>query len=262
MKTILLLIMGCFTGSLMAQKLPREVLNGQLVAETVVVDNVMITNKTLNYAVVSKKDGSFQIMARVKDTLVFSGFNFPRQLLILTEADFNFKVLKISIESQPTNLDEVIISPKALTGNLAKDAENIKVAHLYAGVNNRNAMDQLYFDDDQSSPDNKLMPGYLDPTYMVDFAKIGGKLVRAFKRSETQKLKNKDVSRFSIVVKNRFSDDFFRNTLKFNQEEVNTFLTFCESDEKAPNLIEKSTDFELIRFLESKAKEFRELKKE
>lgn len=104
----------------MAQKLPREILNGQLVAESISVDDILITNKTAKTATVSKKDGTFQISVHVKDTLVFTAFNIPRQLLIISEADLKFNVLQVQLESQVTNLEEVVINTNALSGNLKK----------------------------------------------------------------------------------------------------------------------------------------------
>lgn len=262
MKSKLVFIIMLITSNLLAQKLPRDILNGQLIAGSISVDDILITNKTGNTAAVSNEDGTFQIQARVKDTLIFSGFNFPRQILILNASDLRFKVLKIKIEGQAANLDEVVINPNALSGNLKKDSENIKITRLTASIDNLAAIDKLYVDDDKSAPDNKLMPGYLDDTYMVDFAKIGRKLVRSFKRTEADKIKNKDVSRFSVVVQNRFSDDFFRNTLKINQAEQVSFLNFCENDAQAKEMIANENDFELIKFLEQKKQEFRALKKE
>lgn len=262
MKSKLLFFALLFSVGLIAQKLPREVQKGQLVAESISLEDVLITNKTANTATISKNDGTFQIHVRVNDTLIFSGFNFPRQLLILNEADLKFNVLKIKIESRATNLEEVIINPNALSGDLKKDNENIKVTRLTANVDNLAVMDQLYFDDVKSSPDNKLMPGYLDPTYMMDFAKIGKKLVRSFKRSEAQKNKNKDITRFSVLVQSRFSDDFFRNTLKIEQFEITNFLIFCEKDPKSIGLVANSNDFELVQYLKQKKLEFRALKKE
>jgi hypothetical protein len=262
MNNKILFLILLISSSLLAQKLPREIMNGQLVSDGMSVDDILITNKTAKTAAVSKEDGTFQLAVRVNDTLVFLGFNFPRQLLILSDADLRFNVLKIKLENQAANLDEVVISPNALSGSLKKDSENIKITQVKTGVNNQAVMARLYEDDVRSSPANKLMPGYLDDTYMVNFAKIGQKLLRSFKRSEAEKVRNKDVTRFSIVVQNRFSSDFFRNTLKVEAAELSSFLDFCESDPKANTLIESTNDFELINFLKQKKQEYMDLKKE
>lgn len=262
MKLKLLFFLLTITANLSAQKLPREVLNGKLVADAMSVDDILVTNKTANTAAISNEDGTFQIMVRVKDTLVFSGFNFPRQILVLNEADLKFNVVEIKLEGQAANLDEVVINPKALSGDLKRDSDNIKITHLTANIDNLAAVDKLYEGDEKSSPQNKLMPGYVDPTYMMDFVKIGQKLVRSFKRSEADKTRSSDVSKFSVIVQNRFSDDFFRNTLKIDQSELQSFLNFCEKDPASKNFLTEGQDFELIKFLELKKQEFRALKKE
>ena len=262
MKNKLLLLLLMISSGLLAQKLPREILYGQLVADTMMVDNVLITNKTTRLSAVSKKDGTFQINVRVKDTLIFSSLNFPPQSLVLNDADLKLKLLKIKIESRPNQLDEVVINPNALTGNLAKDNENINVTKINAQIDNSMAMATLYEDDSQTSPENKLMPGYLDTRYMMDFMAIGKKLFKALKKSDAEKLRNKDVTRFSVVVQNRFSDDFFRNNLKMNKVQTTAFLDFCEKDAKASKLLENGNDFELIDFLVQKKQEFMQIKKE
>ena len=262
MKTKLLFFLFLITTNLIAQKLPREVLYGQLIADSTGVDNVLVTNKTAKLAVYSRNDGTFQIHVRMKDTLVFSSLNFPPQSLILNEADLKLNVLKIKIESRPNQLDEVVINPNALSGNLKKDNENIKITQLKPEIDNLLAIAILYEDDEQSSPENKLMPGYLDSQYMMDFQAIGVKLIRSLKNSEAQRTKNRDISRFSIIVQNRFSDEFFRNNFKMDKKQTEAFLIFCESDHQAKALTANGNDFELIEFLMLKKQEYKKFKKE
>ena len=262
MKTKLLFFLFLITSSLIAQKLPREVLYGQLITDSTEVDNVLVTNKTAKLAVYSRKDGTFQIHVRVKDTLVFSSLNFPPQSLILNEADLKLNVLKIKIESRPNQLDEVVINPNALSGNLKKDNENIKITQLKPEIDNLLAIAILYEDDEQSSPENKLMPGYLDSQYMMDFQAIGVKLIRSLKNSEAKRTKNKDISSFSVIVQNRFSDEFFRNNFKMDKKQTEAFLIFCESDHQAKALTANGNDFELIEFLMLKKQEYKKFKKE
>ena len=262
MKSKLLFLVLLFSGSLMAQKLPREILYGQLITDSTEVDNVLITNKTAKLAVYSRRDGTFQIHAREEDTLVFSSLNFPPHSLILNEADLKLNVLKIRIESRPNELEEVIIDPNALSGNLKKDDKNIKISQINPKIDNLSAIATLYEDDSQSSPVNKLMPGYLDTTYMMDFQAIGVNLFRYLRIGDSKRIKNKDLSRFSVVVQNRFSDDFFRNNFKMDKKQTQDFLIFCESDPQVKALSASGNDFELIDFLMLKKQEYVKFKKE
>lgn len=262
MKNKLLFLLLLIFNILSAQKLPREIFYGQLVADSAAVDNILITNKTANLATVSAKDGTFQIAVYVKDTLIFSGLNFSRQNIVLSESDLKFKLLRIKIESQVNSLDEVVIFPNALTGDLKRDSENIKVESVNVNVDVATAVATLYEDDLLSSPENKLMPGYVDNSYMMDFAAIGRKVIRALKKTDNEKNKSKDISKFSVLVQNRFSDDFFRNTLKMDWSESLAFLNFCERDPKASKFLADSGDFELIEFLLQKKEEYQNFKKE
>ena len=256
MKNKLLFVLLLFTSVLMAQKLPREILYGQLVADSTGVENVLVTNKTAKLAVYSRRDGTFQIHVREKDTLMFSNLNFPVQSLVLNEADLKLKVLKIKIESRPNQLDEVIINPNALSGNLEKDNENIKVTQLKPKIDNLLAVAVLYEDDEQSSPENKLMPGYVDNQYMMDFQAIGVKLVRYLALNKTSNSNNKDISSFPVIVQNRFSPEFFRNNFKMDKKQTEAFLIFCEGDPQAKKLTANGNDFELIEFLMLKNKDY------
>ncbi|WP_026976590.1 hypothetical protein [Flavobacterium tegetincola] len=262
MKTTLLFLLFFTASHGIAQKLPREILNGQLLSETGSLEGILITNKTANFSTVSQNDGSFRILVRTKDTLVFSGLNFPRQILVLNESDLKFSVLNVPLQSQATNLEEVVINRNALSGNLKEDSENIKITQIKIKIDNLAVMDQLFEDDLKSAPENKLMPGYVDKTYMADFVKIGSKLARVFTKKKPQKDGSKELDQFSLVVQNRFSKQFFRNNLKIAEAQIGSFLNFCENDPKAQELIAKADDFELIQFLIEKRLEFLALKKD
>lgn len=262
MKKTLLFILFLIVTNGIAQKLPRENINGQLVSEAVSLDGILITNQTAKLSTVSQNDGSFQILVRVKDSLVFSGINIPHQILVIKESDLKFTIFRIQLESQATNLDEVIIKRNSLSGNLKQDSENIILTQVKIKIDNLAVMDQLFEDDLKSAPDNKLMPGYIDNTYMMDFAKIGSKLARVFAKKKPQKNGNKELNQFSLLAQNRFSKTFFRNNLKIAEGHIASFLNFCENDPQAQELIAKADDFELIQFLEQKRLEFFGLKKE
>lgn len=261
MKTSLSFIMLLITCNLFAQKLPREILFGKIVADSTSVENILITNKTANLNVVSGKDGNFQILVRVKDTLVFSGMNVPSQKLILNEADLKLNLLTVKIEMRANVLDEVVINPNALTGNLKEDSDNIKITQINPKIDNAKEISKLYMGDEKTSPENKLMPGYLDGTYMMDFKALGGKFINLIRNKDRFNSK-KENKKFATVVKNRFSEDFFKNNFKLDKAQTTAFLAYCEKDSRSLSYTEAGKDFELIDFLYQKNEEFKMLKKE
>ena len=122
-----LLILLFFSQFIFSQKIPREILNGQIISDSIGIENVNIQNLNTKKLAISDKFGFFALYAQEHDTLVFSSLNLYTKKLVLTKTDLNWKLLKINIENFVNTLDEVIINPNALTGNLKTDSDNIKV---------------------------------------------------------------------------------------------------------------------------------------
>ena len=109
------------------QDLPREVLYGRIVADTMDVSQITIVNKNTNLFAISNDNGNFSIKARVKDTLVFRGLSFNSLEYVLKPADFKMDELIVKLETKINDLNEVVISPNSLTGIVEIDTKRLKV---------------------------------------------------------------------------------------------------------------------------------------
>jgi len=257
---LLFLVMICHFA--FSQQLPREIFQGQIVADTLGIENVTVFNSNTNKTATSDNLGYFTIYAREKDTLIFSNMAFQSKKMALTNGDFKLKVMRIKLDVYINNLDEVVISPYSLTGDLENDEKNIKIPEMPT-TDLKSALETNFEADNQSTVQNTLMPGYLNGTYMVDLAAIGKKLIKLF---ITPKDKKEVVfvsdKIFQEAVKQRFSDDFFKVTLQLKKEEIGLFLSFCENDSKARTLLGPKKEFELIDFLIEKSKQYQHTQKE
>jgi len=243
---------------LFAQQLPREILHGQIVADSISVEGITITNKTTNRYSVSDNDGNFSLHAREKDTLVFSSMNYSSKSVVLNASDLKMEVLRIKLESHITELDEVVIDPNSLTGDLDKDSKNVKVTQINANINMKDALDQQFEADKQSSVYNKSMegPGAIAPLFQPDLIKIV-KMFGLFKgKKEDKKVEYASAKIFPEAVKEKLPESFFRDTLKLKKDEIGLFLAFCENDPKAQGLLYANKEFELVDFLISKKPEY------
>ena len=260
-KTLLLFFLF-LSHFIFSQKIPREILKGQIVSDSTGVENVNIQNLNTKKFAVSDKFGFFALYAQEHDTLVFSSMNLYTKKLVLTKKDLGWKILKINIEKFITTLDEVIINPNALTGNLKTDSDNIKVTILKP-VDAQLALNTDYEKDKFSTLENKLMPGYLDTKYMTNFVAIANKLANLISPKKEKKKKIVTPEKiFHDYVKEQFSETFFSETLKLKMDEVGLFLAFCENDLSAKKFLNLNQRFELIEFLIAKQKEFAIINKE
>lgn len=240
-----------------SQQLPREPLHGQIVADSLGVSNVSIKNSNTKKVAISDSEGNFTIYAREKDTLVFSNLSFVSKKLVLTKTDFKFHILRIKLDVFVNSLDEVVVSPNALTGDLQKDDKNIKLFKI-APVDTKSALVQVYEADRQTSPVNTLMPGYVNMNWSPDLVKII-KLFSAKSKPKTLEEQGIYVSEkvFSEAVKERFSDVFFTDTLKLKKEQIGLFLVYCENVPNVRELLDPKKEFELVDFLIEKSKEYK-----
>lgn len=241
-----------------AQQLPREILDGQIIADSISVEGITITNKTTNRYAVSDNEGHFTLYAREKDTLVFSSMNYSSRSVVLDASDMKMKVLKIKLESHITELDEVIIDPNSLTGNLEKDAKNIKVTQLNPNINKKDALATQYEADKVSSVYNKALegPGTVTTLFQPDLVKIV-KMFGLFKGKKTEKKAEYTSTKiFPEAVQEKLPETFFRDTLKLKKDEIGLFLAFCENDPRAQGLLYANKEFDLIDFLISKKPEY------
>lgn len=245
-----------------SQQLPRETLKGLVLNDSLVIENIKVMNTATNETAVSDQSGSFAIYAREKDTLVFSGLSYVSHKIRLTVADFKLNAIRIKLQTHTIELDEVVISRHMLSGNLATDSKNIKSIKA-PEINRRLALATDYEDDTQSSPVNKLMPGYLDTTYMTDFIAIAGKIAGLFQADKIKKpIVFMSDKIFPEAVQEKWSPYFFTHTLQLKEDEVGLFLSFCENYPNARKLLNPRKELELIDFLIARRKEYQIIKKE
>ncbi len=255
--SFLLLFFGQFLGY--GQFIPRTIVNGQIISDSTAVEQVTVFNISSNKGAVTDAKGKFSLYAKPSDTLVFSSVVFKSKKLILTELDFKVVELIIKLEEYINELDEVIVTPKSLTGNLEKDAANIKVTDLSLQLDIGSIVQMNFEDDFSSSMKNTVMPSDLSMPYALNLMAIGkklGKLLFKEKKKESPIVFTSS-KRFAEAVRLKFSYAFFTETLALKPDEIGLFLDFCESDPRSSSLLQVNKEIELIDFLIEKNKAFK-----
>jgi len=218
----------------------RKVWNGQVVKDSLNVENIMVFNINSRTSSITDSEGFFKISARVNDTLVFSGWSLRSKKIALREAD-NPDNLKVKMEPVAYELTEVVVK---------KGEKKKKVKNSQAIV------DQQYFDDAQSSPTNTAMLSENAIPNGVNFVRLYkdiAKLIRSNRPEPVEKLK------FSEAVLKKFDYNFFSKTLNLKDEEIKLFVMFCETDPKVKEFTVKETKFGLMDFMVTKNEEFKKM---
>ena len=223
----------------------RKSLHGQFVNEIALVDNGYVFNLNSKTRTFISNQGFFDILAKVKDTLLVLSPSFKSKKIVLQEKDFSKPLLVVALETQTTVLKEVIVKGKT----------DVKPAI----GNTQKIVDMQFTDDSKSSPVNRTMPSDGTIENGMDFVRMFKMASKLFKKeSADQAGLNADVD-FSDIVSKGLDRYFFTNTLKLKSEEISLFLDYCESDPKSKNLLKEEDEFLLIDFLISKNEEFKRI---
>lgn len=252
-----------------SQNSERQILKGKVVVDSLDVENITVFNISSNIGAVTDEFGAFYIRARESDTLYFQGISFISQKYILTKKDFYVEELEVRLEVQINELNEVVVSPYTLTGNLEKDMKKIKVYDPFGAID-MNVV--KYYDDDKyyESPKIITSPDHFAPGgATIDFKRIGkgiGKLLGIKSNPKknveaviaNRKLHDIQSKSFSEHIKERYSHHFFVSTLKIKNEEIPSFLAFAElSSYEMVEFLKSENELQLLEYLILKATEFK-----
>ena len=269
MKAILFVILSLITNFLFAQGIERKVLRGIVVVDSFDVEAVTVRNISSNLNAKTDIDGKFSIRARATDTLFFESPSFISQKYILTQKDFWKEELEIRLHVKITELDELVITPYTLSGNLTEDTKRIQVyGDGFAVIDAKKIM---HYEDDVRSgaPINSALPSVFAPNGSnFNFLAMAAGLVSLFIKPslskshskrvyEERRIKNLQSKSYSDHLFERFSHNFFVETLKIKNEDIPLFMSFSELNvyELSP-LLKPENELKLIEYLIKKASEF------
>lgn len=269
-KFVLLILFLFVSNSFYAQLPERKILKGKIMADSIDVENVTVFNITSNIGAVTNIDGKFSIKARASDTLYIQGISYDSKKYVLTDKDFWLEELEIKLYVRITELNEVEITPYTLSGTLKEDTKRIQVyGEAFYGIDA--SIVKHYEDDIRSGPPiNSVTSSQLAPNGSnFNFLAIGAGLVGLLVKNKNPKKyservfeerRQRDIQSqsFSDHIFERFSHNFFVETLKIKHDNIPMFLQYAEMPAKDLSLFLKPEyEMQLIHYLTTKAKMFK-----
>ncbi|MQP25422.1 hypothetical protein GFJ94_10130 [Flavobacterium sp. LMO8] len=267
--SFILVIAILFSQLFFSQEVERKILKGRIIADSIEVENLTVFNITSNIGAVTNVDGKFSIKAKATDTLYIQGLSYDSKKYVLTEKDFWLEELQIKLHIKVTELNEVEVTPYTLSGNLTHDTKRIQV---YGEGFSKIDMNIKHYEDDVRSgtPINRAITSQLAPNGSnFNFLAIGAGLVSLLVKDRNPKKNSERVfeerrqhdimsKSFSDHMFERFSHNFFVETLKIKNEDIPMFLQYVEMPAKDLSLFLKpECELQLIQYLTDKAKAYK-----
>lgn len=244
MKNNLVVLVVCLFGQIMlAQNGSRKPLHGQVTNDFLAIESGYVMNINANVRTFIGSGGLFDIMARPKDTLLFSGLAFQSKKIVLTEKDCADVLFKAKLDLVNNQLKEVVVQ------------KELKVKSLGGG--SQKIVDMQFEDDKQSTAKNTAMLSDQTIKYGMDFVRIFKDVKKLLSKKED--VKEEEVTDIAFVeyAKDNFKKDFYTNTLNLKDDEIELFLMYCSNDPHSRLLVNPDQKFELIDFMINKNKEFK-----
>lgn len=245
MKNKLVIFVVClFCQIMVGQNGTRKSLHGQVTNKSLTIESGYVLNINANSRTFIGPGGLFDILARPKDTLLFTGLAFQSRKIVLTEKDCAQVLFSVPLDLVSNELKEVLVH------------KDLKVKSL--DKNSQQYVDMQFEDDKLSTAKNITM--YSDQTikYGTDFVRIFKDVKKLLSKNNVKEEEITDIA-FIEYSKANFKTDFYTKTLGLKPDEIDLFLLYCSNDPESKRHLKEDQKFELIDFLINKNAEFKKV---
>lgn len=246
--TLILFSFFCETESSFAQE--KVKLEGVITVDSLQDFTINILNLTAHSGTITKPDGSFIITVKKEDELLFTAMGYKPYELVVNDSVIESQPIRVQLEQAINRLGEVHLSNVNLTGDLTKDVEDVPyfdqtkfgIPHA-SGPNRTKAERRLY----AASTGGGLLP--LDPIVNA----ITGRLAMLNRQVKYEGVEAKKEGILGLL-----DDSFFTDQLNIPKDQIEDFLYYCILNTTDSHVYDQRKPFELIEYIELKAKEYLE----
>lgn len=223
------------------------------------VADVHVMNTSASRATISNDNGYFAIEVTLGDTLLFSAVQFKRKSLVINAEMLSSKMLFVPLEEFVNELDEVVVRPYDLSGDLGKDMQNMDTGAVVSatslGLPNAHVKPPIQSVRHlQTATAGKFHPlMILNPPIDPLINAISGRTKMLKKRVARDK---KDIRLQQL--RSSVPDSLFLTQLKIPKEKIDDFMYFCEVDAAFDSLVNTDNRIAIWEFLLTKSLSYRE----
>jgi len=210
-----------------------------------------VLNTTTQKAVITNIDGYFSIQASVNDTLLFSAVQYKKKQVVITNAILAQDIWQVFLEEAVNELDEVVVTPYNLSGDLSSDLGNLETGKIVTastlGLPNANAkrrtQTERLLNEATTGGGIPLFPIINAITGRTKMLKKRLALDREYARTE--------------AARSAYADSVFSKELKIPIDKIDDFMYFCEVDSEFEAVLQTKDYFVILGFLTLKSKAYR-----
>lgn len=239
-----------------AQTVERVEINGRIDVETSDKEGITVYNKSSNKGTVTDENGAFKIEVAENDVVAFGALQFKDFTISIDERIIKSRQVSVRLVEDVNKLDEVIVLPYDLSGNLKVDANavrtyNVDMAEIYKGEED--------FDDYEFSADNKTKVDdpLLDENRFINGVNIVGifKAIFPSKKNKRSK-KSRDLGIEESPIAKKYDPNFLLEYFNIPLDQSEAFIFYIREKGYDKSLLNGKNEIYLIQFLEKESKLF------
>lgn len=218
---------------------------------------ITVYNLTSNEGTVTNDDGEFIIEVALNDHLNISAVQYQPFIVIIDKGVITSKTLNITVREAINELDEVIVRPYDLSGNVRVDIQRVEEpfhADLISAAELQNA--SVNFVPDRATPVENIS---MDDPYMKNGLQFINIFKAIFGNNETKtRTAPQPKKNIEAHVRELYQDDFFKKYINVEKESIDEFILFAEKNGLSNELLQQGKELDLIEFLIAQGREFKQ----
>ncbi|WP_296380799.1 carboxypeptidase-like regulatory domain-containing protein [Winogradskyella sp.] len=270
MKKALLLVFGLFTIITYCQEAKRITVNGTIVVSTQDKEGVTVYNTSSNKGTTTDENGNFEIKVIVNDIVEFGALQFKDFSVTITKNVIDSKRLTVILVEEVNKLDEVVLLPFGLTGNLDADLENVRTYNVslddvYFGLDH---ISDFEFSADYKTKADNLAFNEYNPRMdnMLNVVNIAGFLLSQVvdmdgTNSKTKEEKAVAKTPFKEAL-DQYSVNYIHSNFNIPLNKVDAFIDYLEKEGVDEVLLEKDKELQFLERITQLSKSFIKLQSE
>lgn len=215
-----------------------EDFSGKVVSDSLDISGIHVVNKNSGATTITNRYGEFSIGVQPTDTIIFSAVHIKLQALVLDSLVISQPEINVYIEHAVNELQEVVVKPHDLTGNLEEDVTaappppiNFKDVGIPGFVGERR--EKIRY----SSTGNLILSTLLLPIMPLDIEGMYKQISGYNKRLRQSRNLNKQLQTVYRMI-DFYGTDFLQREFTLGEEEVYGFVLAC-----VENSPEMQTDY-------------------
>ncbi|MUU77945.1 carboxypeptidase-like regulatory domain-containing protein [Winogradskyella endarachnes] len=260
MKSILFILCSLCYISTFAQSIEREPIKGRIVVVSNDKEGVTVYNTSSNKGTVTDENGTFEIKVALNDVVQFGALQFEDFEVTITQEIIESKQLTVLLVEEVNKLNEVVLLPFGLTGNLHADLDNVRTYNvdldaIYFGLDH---IEDFEFTSDYKTKAENVAFNEYNPgmEHMLNLVNVTGFLMKQvidIDDVELGRIKFKSEKEKQKIEKTPFkkalddySVNFIHNNFNIPLNQIEAFTDYVEAQGVDSELFEEDKELQLL----------------